>query len=351
MAYTTINKPNTQFTPTIYSGTSASHAVSVGFQPDLVWLKPRSVADNHRLMNSVSGAGFYLMSNQTNAESPSGTRFTSFDADGFTLGDADAGWNQSGQTYASWNWLAGGTASSNTDGNNITSTVSANTTSGFSIVKYTGTGSASDTIGHGLGVKPAMVIMRPLSYVGAWWIVHKNLTADNVLEFNTNAQANISGFGGGGLKYSTFTTSVIGGGNGSSDSGLWNGSGQDYIAYCFAEKTGYSKFGSYTGNGNADGTFIYTGFKPSWVMIKRSSGTQAWMMYDNKRSVFNTTNDLLFANTSGAESVDNSVGIDFLSNGFKCRSADDGINSGTYIYMAFAESPIVGSNNVPANAR
>jgi len=364
MAYTTINKSSDYFNTKLYTGNgSAGHAITgVGFQPDFVWIKERNGTNNHEINDAVRGANYQIYPNLTNAQTNAGGHLTAFASDGFTLG-TDGSINTNTNTYVSWNWKANGSGSSNSDATGsypITSTVSANTTAGFSIVKYTGNGYSTATIGHGLGSKPAMVIMRPLGYSGAWWIVHKDLTADNVLEFNTNAQANISSFGGGGLKYSTFTTSVIGGGNGSSDSGLWNGSGQDYIAYCFAEKTGYSKFGSYTGNGNADGTFVYTGFKPAFVILKTSNLTGGWYIKDSIRSGGTNPNgsnpnetDNPTANTSNAENKASAFGMDILSNGFKLRATDGYVNfdGGNYIYMAFAEAPLVGTNGVTAKAR
>ena len=351
MAYTTINKSSEHFNTKLYSGTGSTNNVTgVGFQPDWTWIKSRTDTGNHRMYDAVRGATKTLYSNLTNEEGTNTNGLSSFNSDGFTV-NTNTQSNGSGNNFVSWNWKAGGSGSSNTDGS-ITSTVSANTTAGFSIVKYTGTGSASDTIGHGLGVKPAMVIMRPLGYSGAWWIIHKDLTADNVLEFNTNAQANISSFGGGGLKYSTFTTSVIGGGNGSTNSDLWNKSGEDYIAYCFAEKTGYSKFGSYVGNnGGSDGVFVYTGFKPTFVMVKLASHSGAnWNIKDVKRDTFNPVDNQLRANLNNAEG--DGEDIDILSNGFKTRA--NGLNlqdaGYTYIYMAFGQS-LVGSNNIPCTAR
>ena len=360
MAYTGINKSSEHFNTKLYTGNgSAGHAITgVGFQPDFTWIKSRVATHNHLLQDSVRGLTKYIYSNLTTSEGTINNGITAVGTDGFTIGD-NGSFNSNTDNYASWNWKANGAGSSNTDGNNITSTVSVNTTAGFSIVKYTGTGSASDTIGHGLGVKPSMVIMRPLGYSGAWWIAHKNLSTDNVLEFNTNAQAAISSFGGGGLKYSTFTTSVIGGGNGSSDSGLWNGSGQDYIAYCFAEKTGYSKFGRFTANGNADNVFVYCGFKPAFVMMKcddTTDGWSKWYMFDTARSPENMNVKELEANSTAVESGNGAdyAQIDMLSNGFKLRngSAWGPASSGKKnIYMAFAEAPLVGSNNVPATAR
>ena len=357
MAYTTINKSSSFMNPTLYTGNGSTQSINVGFQPDFTWIKTRSGTtgtEGHRLQDAVRGSTKYLESNGTAQEGTQTQGVTSFTSTGFNLG-TDGSYNYNTAPIVSWNWKANGAGSSNTDGNNITSTVSVNTTAGFSIVKYTGTGSASDTIGHGLGAKPAMVIMRPLGYSGAWWIAHKNLSTDEVLEFNTNGQAPISGFGGGGLMYSTFTTSVIGGGNGSSNSDLWNTSGQDYIAYCFAEKTGYSRFGKYQGNGSTDGTFIYTGFKPAFCMIKRSSTDgDDWMMTDNKMNLFNVLDKRLNPNSNGAEQTTDI--IDFVSNGFKLRATPNYINGSgsTYIYMVFAENPFVatsGTSAIPVTAR
>ena len=355
MAYTTINKSSLHFNTKLYTGNGSNgHAITgVGFQPDMTWLKNRDTTNDHELFDAVRGATKTIYPNRTDAEYTNATgSLTSFNSDGFTVGNGD-GANKNSSGIAAWNWKANGAGSSNTDGNGITSTVSVNTTSGFSIVKYTGTGSASATIGHGLGIKPAMVIIRPLGYSGAWWIAHKNLSTDEVLEFNTNAQAPISGFGGGGLKYSTFTTSVIGGGNGSSNSDLWNKSGENYIAYCFAEKTGYSKIGSFVSNGNNDGAFIYTGFKSSFILLKKSSGSGTdWYIFNNKSPGYNDNNKSLRANTSATEASASGYSMDILSNGFKIRTSNTalGESGATYIYYAVGQS-IVGTNNIPANAR
>ena len=361
MAYTTVNKSTAHFNTLTYSGNGSNPRTltGVGFQPDFVWQKNRTDSNGHTLADAVRGANKTLSSDGTGAEvtDKSDGHLDAFTSDGFTVGagsGGDARVNDGSHTYVAWNWKANGAGSSNSDATGsypITSTVSANTTAGFSIVKYTGNGYSTATIGHGLGSKPAMVIMRPLGYTGAWWIIHKDLTADHVLEFNTNAQANISSFGGGGLKYSTFTNAVIGGGNGSSNSDLWNKSGEDYIAYCFAEKTGYSKFGSYTGNGNTNGTFVYTGFKPAFVIIKNTAVTEHWAMHDNKRPGYNGNGYYLYPNLSNAEVANNSSHtVDFLSNGFKIRSDNDQWNDvETMIYMCFGQS-LVGSNNVPNTA-
>jgi len=355
MAYTTINKYTAHFDTKTWSGNNTDPTTISGlnFQPDMIWGKARSGSygtQDHCINDAVRGANKIIRVNQTTAQETDTDNIKSFTSDGWTMGN-DGKINQASTEYVGWSWKANGAGSSNTDGNNITSTVSANTTSGFSVVKYSGTGSASDTIGHGLGVKPACVIMRPLSYAGAWWIAHKDLTTDNLLEFNSNAQAAYSSFGGGGLRYSTFTTSVIGGGNGSSNSELWNKSGEDYIAYCFAEKTGFSKCNKYIGNGSTDGTFVYTGFKPSFILFKLSSATADWQIFDNKREGYNNVNDALFPNLNSAEG--SSARIQLLSNGFKLIDNNNwGWNKSgeTYVYMAIGQS-LVGSNNIPCTAR
>jgi len=333
MAYTTIDKPSDYFNTVLYSGNgtaigSGGQAITgVGFAPDWTWIKERSSTSPHKLLDTVRGATKELESSATSAEATTAESLASFDSDGFTVGSNGAV-NENSQTYASWNWLAGGTASSNSDGS-ITSSVSANTTAGFSICSWTGN---SGTIAHGLGVKPDVIWIKSRQTANNWVVLHKGLTggmdANGIVLNDTAAETS----GGSGMAEPTSSVFTITSGLASND---------NQIGYVFAEKKGYSKFGSYTGNANADGSYIHLGFRPAWLLIKRSSATQSWILYDNKRSSFNTTNDLLFANTSGVESADNSVGIDFLSNGFKCRSADDSINSGTYIYMAFAEAPFV----------
>ena len=328
-----INKSTDYFNTVLYTGNGSTQSITgVGFQPDWSWFKVRSEIGSHRLVDAVRGNTKYLFSNGDDAEATVTTNVTSFDSDGFSLGNGSV--NENTRTYASWNWLGANGTASNTDGS-ITSTVSANTTSGFSIVKWTGTGS-SETIGHGLGVAPKVVIVKRYSAVADW--VYYTTAIDGSLDYlflnTTAAKADTS--------VSVPTSTVF------SKSDTNN---ETQIAYCFAEKKGFSKFGSYTGNGNADGTFVYTGFKPAWVMRKRTDGANQWGMNDNKRNTFNITEELLSANLSNAAS--NGTGIDILSNGFKMRT-DSGLHNalgGTYIYVAFAESPLVGTNNIPATAR
>ena len=348
MAYSTIPKGSLYMNPKIYTGTGSSNAITgVGFQPDWTWIKRRNGTNGHNLYDVIRGVTKTINSATTAAESTSGSGLTAFGTDGFTVvSDGDV--NGSGGTYVSWNWLANGTGSANTDGS-ISSTVSANTTSGFSIVKYTGTG-ADMTVGHGLNAVPKMIIVKALDTgTDPWWVYHASLGNSAKLRLN-GTQASQTG-----ADYiwnqTTPTSSVFsldGTNNGS------NANGNDFIAYCFADVQGFSKFGSYTGNGNADGTFVYTGFKPAFVLIKNSSAVTDWCLRDNKRSPINVTQHTLFPNTTDTESYGGtSYDIDFLSNGFKIRSTSSRFNtsSNNYIYMALAEAPLVGTNNTPCIAR
>ena len=346
MAYISF-QPNDYFNTKLYTGTGAENAVTgVGFQPDFTWLKNRATTNHHTLFDAVRGANKVIYSNLNAQEYTVTQELKSFDSDGFTVG-TEASANGNGNGIASWNWKANGAGSSNTDGS-ITSTVSANTTSGFSIVTYTGTG-ANATIGHGLGSAPSVVICKQLNATQQWINYHNGIGATKYLHLNDASAAATSSTVWNDTEPTSSVFSVGTAVN-------CNGSGNTYIAYCFAEKTGFSKFGSYVGNGNVNGAFIYTGFKPKFVMTKYSSGggTGGWLMYNgglntvNKDQFFHTE-----ANTSAAW-VDNTDRVDFLSNGFKFRDSTNGdsnTNGGTYIYMAFAEAPLVGSNNVPATAR
>ena len=346
MAYTTINKSSEYFNTVLYTGNGSTNAITgVNFQPDLVWIKGRDSAYYHQLVDVIRGVNKPIRSNLSAAEATLSDSFNSFDSDGFTLGgDGDTdNFNNSGQNYVAWNWLANGSGASNTDGS-ITSTVSANTTSGFSVVSYTGTGSNA-SIGHGLGTIPHFLIFKKTNEAGfSWFCYHRSLGAGKfILLDTTGAEQSSTSI----WQNTTPTSSLITLGG---DGGV-NGSGGTYICYAFAEKKGYSKFGSYTGNGNADGTFVYTGFAPAFVMIKMTSGSDSWFMYDNKRSPFNVRGKYLVADGSGTDS--NANAFDFVSNGFKIRTTASSFNGSgsSYIYMAFAENPLVGTNGVPATAR
>jgi len=342
MAYTTINKPSDYFNTKLYTGTGATQSITgVGFQPDMNWCKLRTTAYNHVIVDAVRGVTKVIRPNLNNTEDTYTNAITSFDSDGFTLGaDTNGEHNRNGDNIVSWNWKANGAGVSNTDGD-ITSTVSANTTSGFSIVSYTGTGSQA-TVGHGLGATPKWIVVKRLQNAEDWAVYHASNGAGTYQSLNTTEgkQTNSNRFNVAPTS-SVFTVNTHESVN----------FAENYIAYCFAEKTGYSKFGSYIGNGNADGSFIYTGFKPAFIMVKRTDSTSNWQINDNKRDVDNVQNTPLMANLSNAESTDTSW--DSLSNGFKMRQdyGSKNASGGTYIYMAFAEAPLVGSNNVPATAR
>ena len=344
MAYTTINKSTDYFNTKLYIGNTSARSIGgVGFQPDWVWFKNRSQTNGHSIFDAVRGATKNIISNSNAAESTSANGLTAFASDGFSIG-TDGDVNGLGDDIVAWNWLANGAGSANTDGS-TNSTVSVNTTAGFSIVKWTGTG-ANATIGHGLGAVPKMIIAKRLSNTEDWTIYHTSLGATKKIDLNnTGAESTVSNI----WNNTTPTNSLFYVG----DHGRVNASGDTYIAYCFAEKTGYSKFGSYTGNGNADGSFIYTGFKPQLVMLKQSSGTTDWAMNDIKRQQYNAQDIILYANSNGAESGYSGNFFDILSNGFKQRMSGSYYNGSgnTYIYMAFAQAPLVGSNGVTAKAR
>jgi len=333
------SSPQDYFSTVLYSGNSSTQAITgVGFSPNFVWLKSRGAAKSHRLYDSVRGATNELFSDLTLAEGVASSGLTSFDADGFTLGSS-AAINQTSDTFVSWNWKANGSGVSNTDGS-ITSTVSANTESGFSIVKYTGNGTLGATIGHGLGVQPSMVMVKARNVVAGWYVEHKGLTGfgtRTIFLNETSAESAASSH----WNNTAPTSSVFTVGN----SGGVNQNTKDYIAYCFAEVEGFSKFSSYVGNGNADGPFVYTGFRPAYVVTKRTDASgNSWRLWDKERG-FNGNIGYLYPNLSNAEATGEGL-LDILSNGFKVRttSTDQNASGGTYIYMAFAENPFKYSN-------
>jgi len=342
MAYTNINKSTDYFNTKLYTGngTTDTAITGVGFQPDMSWFKGRNNTENHFLFDAVRGATKRLIINGTSSEATETNSMKSFDSDGFTLGTMGEV-NANSINYASWNWKANGAGSANTDGSINTTATSVNTTAGFSISKYTGTG-ATATVGHGLGVVPACMIFKRITTSGQQWTVyHKSLgNTHHILLNTTGAKTDQTNY----WNDTSPTNAVWTMGN----QDEVNPNGSEVICYAFAEKTGYSKFGSYTGNDNADGVFIYTGFSPSFLMIKRTSDTQNWYMWDNKRLGYNPDNNHFQANGSDAEGTADT--LDILSNGFKIRESGAGTNSGTFIYMAFGQS-LVGSNNVPCTAR
>jgi len=347
MAYTTIDKPTDYFNTVTYTGNGGTQSITgVGFTQDFTWIKIRSETNHHRLLDTVRGATKELYSDLTSAEVTGANGLTSFNSDGFTLG-TDHGFNKSSATYVSWNWLAGGTASSNSDGS-ITSSVSANTTAGFSIVSYTGTGSNA-TIGHGLGAVPKMFIARNITDTEQWTTYHVGLDTTAPQNYHVRLNTTDARVDEASVWNNTAPTSSV---FSVGSSGAPNGSGDNHIAYCFAEKKGYSKFGSYTGNGNADGTFVYTGFKPAWFMQKRIDVANGWHIFDTKRDTFNACERYMTANASSSEPSGTDY-VDILSNGLKMRRNGNDINGSgaSYIYMAFAESPFVTSTGIPTTAR
>ena len=342
MSYTTIKKPSDFFNTKLYTGNGSTNAITgVGFQPDFTWIKSRTEGYGHSLFDAVRGVTKAIASEGTGAEYTFSTGLTAFGSDGFTLGSGTVV-NNNSQNHASWNWKANGAGVANTDGS-ISSTVSASATSGFSIVKFTPTGSAS-TIGHGLGVAPKMIIVKNLGGTSTWSVYHSSLGATKFLRLE---DTNAVGTGTGWWNDTAPTSSVFTLGS--------NINAVDTIAYCFADVQGYSKFGSYTGNGSTDGTFVYTGFSPAFVMVKRTDGANNWNIKDNRRNNASTSfninprNATLLPNTSDADQDANA--LDFLSNGFKNTSTGNDVNAsgGNFIYMAFAEQPLVGDN--PATAR
>jgi len=329
-------KPSDYFNTVLYTGNNldSQSITGVGFQPDFVWIKERDSTSDHFLMDAVRGATKFLQSSDTIAEVDNSDVLQSFDSDGFTVGTS--GGTNANNTYVAWNWKAGGTPVSNTDGS-ITSSVSASTTAGFSIVSYTGTGSNA-TVGHGLSQAPEMVIVKNRDNTAqpeSWPTYSAEIGATKYLFLNeTNAAATYS------LMWNDTapTSSVFSVGTYSGT----NYSGDALIAYCWHSVPGFSKFGSYTGNGSGDGPFVYTGFRPAWVMIKRTDSANYWMILDNKRNTYNPANTGLYPNLADAESnFGNSTGIDFVSNGFKHKDnvASTNASGGTYIYMAIAEDP------------
>ena len=327
---------------TAYSGNDGTQAIvnAGGIQPDFVWIKVRNEVNSHYLFDQIRGADQALFSDSTSAEvnySATG-RMTSFNSNGFTVKySSSTGTNASGDTYIGWQWRASNTTPVTNNAGTITSTVSTNTTSGFSIVTYTGTGgSGTTTVGHGLSTAPAMVITKRRNTTGAWSVYQKNLTStSHYLELNTTAAQQTYGSTFISPGASTLTIAA--------DSSLLNANGSTYVAYCFAEVVGYSKFGSYTGNGNADGAFVYTGFRPEFVMVKRTDSSDVWLILDAARDTSNVVGNLLQPQSSDADQF---VPIfDFLSNGFKLRaSGNPNNNGGTFIYMAFAEMPTTYAN-------
>ena len=356
MAYTTIDDPTLHFRVKAYSGTGSAASVTfditdTSMQPDMVWIKNRSTTGNHGIWDAIRGATKQIYPNVTYGESTAANSMTAFNSNGFSVG-SDGDQNGSGNDLVAWCWKANGTGSSDTNGTINTAATSANTTAGFSIVSYTGNASSSQTVGHGLGAVPHWIISKNRDNTSTNyndWIIyhHKNATAnDKKLKLNTNDAVSTTNEWGDTDPTST-VYSVHTSGDGATNDGT-----DKIVSYVWTGIKGYSKFGTYQGNGNTNGTFVYTGFRPAFLMIKRTVGnTGSWVIHDNKRDPINIAKNNVDADNDSAQaSLDR---LDILSNGFKSRSTlgfnnEDGH---TYVYMAFAESPFVNSNGVPTNAR
>ena len=354
MAYTNIDDPSAYFQTAIYSGSNSDLAVTndgnSDLKPDLLWIKQRSSTENHMVVDYTRGVTKYLSTDNNGGEATVTSRVASLDTDGFTLNGASNPVNASGATYVGWQWKCnGGTTSSNTDGD-LTSTVQFNSTAGFAMVTYTGKDPIEPLdVGHGMGEVPDMFIIKNRSDSRLWVMYHKELTspAENRYLILDDHQY-------GELANSTIfrneapTTTIIKTG----ENAAVNKANDNFVVYAWKERQGFSKFGKYVGNGSTEGTFVYTGFKPAWIMCRRiDGGGNSWDMHDSARDPFNPSGRTFYANTTGAELTGNNV--DLLSNGFKQRDTSGNRNGSgnTYIYMAFAENPFVTSTGIPTTAR
>ena len=346
MAYISF-KPSSFFNNILYTGNGGTNAVTgVGFQPDMIWSRDRSEDRNHFLVDSIRGTAEELRPNSTNHSAGDASLMSSFDSDGFTLGSSNS-MNNSGNNFVAWNWLGGTTSGITTNGSTVITPTnySFNATSGVAILKYTGNGNTTTKVAHGLGVAPKWILIKKTSASGDNWTVY-HIAAGNATSLQLD---NNGGTSGGSNRFYDTTPDTVNFTLG--DHTSVNASGATYMAYCFAEINGFSRFGKYQGNGSANGAFIHCGFKPSWFMIKRKSSGYSWAIKDNKVNPINPVSIEFYANDTSDDTAGSE--IDFLSNGVKVRS-----NSGTYnhsaieyIYMAFAEEPFVASNKDPATAR
>ena len=327
------------FNTTLYTGNGGTQSITgLGFSPNLVWLKERGQAANHRWLDTLRGATNAISSSLSSAEFTDSTGLTSFETDGFTLG-ANVDYNNNGGTFVAWNWKANPIPTINTDGT-IQSVVSANQAAGFSIVAYTGDGNTSSTVGHGLPSAPKLLINKSRGNGQGWAIVHEDLSTGYYLGFNTSAESNSLGNDGSITKGDVNATN-FGFTSGASGVNGPNLNGNDYITYCFIDIAGFSKFGSYTGTGAAGNT-VTIGFEPSWIMIKRSDSTGGWLIFDSKRNTSNPRNNRLEANNNSAEQTGSATKfVDFDATSFEPQISDSEINAsgGTYVYAAFKENP------------
>jgi len=355
MAYTTIDDPSEYFTITLYTGNATDNraitntANAGNFQPDWLWYKERDGTSEHRIFDSSRGASKRIEPNNTNEEATDTSNHKSFDSNGFTIGTSGST-NENGKKYVAWQWKCNGgtTTSFNESGNNPGGDRQVNTTAGFSIIDYVGTGAAG-TIEHGLGKVPEWIIFKDRSGDGDnWFVYHVTTGNDSSVRLDTNGAdgTDSNRFNNTSPTSSVFTVGASGGTNDDANA---------TIAYCFAPIQGFSKFGAYIGNGNTDGPFVYTGFRPAWLLIKETGNTNEWRLFDHKRNIHNPVTTHFESDTGGAETDGGTTHnqYNFLSNGFKVRTSNAGNNrdGGEYIYMTFAEFPIVSSEGVPAPAR
>jgi len=342
MAYTDIDKPSDYFNTVLYTGNGGTQSITgVGFAPNWVWGKSRSITEGNAVTDTVRGARKNILTNTAAAEEDIAS-ITAFGSDGFTLG-SNAHLNANNSSMVAWNWKAGTSFTNNAGANgaDIASNGSVNTDAGFSIIKATSDGAANKDIAHGLGAVPDLIISKNLERGYNWDVYFKTLGYNAALQLNSVAAVRTGAWGS-----NTFTTTTF-----ETYEDYSSKSGEAYIYYCFAKKKGYSKFGQYRGNGNANGTFVYTGFSPAFLMIKQTAASNDWFMIDNKREPFNPNNVQLVANGTSAST--NKGDLDLLSNGFKPRSSNAAWNENNaqYVYMAFAENPFTTSSGVPATAR
>jgi len=353
MAYATISKSSLHFNTKLYTGNGGTQSITgVGFQPDWVWLKKRNSTADHGLYDAVRGVTKQLYSNDTVAEATNANSLTAFGTDGFSIGTSSM-INGNSDTFVAWNWKAGTTSGITQGGASITpAAYSFNATAGFSLIKYTGTGSNA-TVPHGLGATPEMVIVRNYSDAEQWVVYHNKLDTsgngepeDYHIRLNSDAAKVDEAAVWNDTAFTANTFSV-------GSSGASNGSGDNHIAYCFKSIKGFSKIGSFIGNGSTNGPFVYCGFKPAFLLTRRISTTASWRITDSKRDVDNPANTQLFPNQNAADYTE--YDIDFLSNGFKIRNDGAQMNANTYatIYYAIAAEPLVSNvgQGVPATAR
>jgi len=351
MAYTAIDDPEAYFQVQLYTGNgSANHAITLGadtdMQPDLVWIKNRDAADSHCAFDAVRGATELLSPDVDTVETTDADTLDSFTSDGFQV-DADVKVNTNTEDYVAWCWKAGTTSGISVDGNEtITpSSYSFNQTSGFSITAFTGDDASSALIPHGLGAVPEFMVVKNRGYAKEWITYHHKMDATAPEDYKIQWQDDSVPYNHSMFWNDTAPNAYnfsVGSDNSVNDD-------YAYITYLWRSVQGFSKFGSYTGNNNADGPFVYLGFRPAFVICKRTDSASEWSIFDNKRNTYNVVNHHLYTDLANAEGDDDD--LDFLSNGFKNRRAGNINKAGTYIYMAFAEAPFVNSNGVPCNAR